>query len=145
MHVHYNSCSLSELISGAPSHDASTASQHGIRLSLVTICKGSASSSLNNLYHICRMKTRSRHPEVYRSLLCKQARQLESLIRMAEARARLELVQIVTAQHAQVSSLLTASPNSRHNTISCNLCIWYMLLAYYHLACSTNAMNTQSH
>ncbi|DBA93068.1 TPA: DNA replication licensing factor mcm8, variant 3 [Trebouxia sp. C0005] len=29
------------------------------------------------------------------------ARQLESLIRMAEARARLELVQIVTAQHAQ--------------------------------------------
>lgn len=32
-----------------------------------------------------------------------QARQLESLIRMAEARARLELVQIVTAQHAQVS------------------------------------------
>ncbi len=35
-------------------------------------------------------------------LLCEQARQLESLIRMAEARARLELVQIVTAQHAQV-------------------------------------------
>lgn len=33
-----------------------------------------------------------------------QARQLESLIRMAEARARLELVQIVTAQHAQVST-----------------------------------------
>lgn len=32
-----------------------------------------------------------------------QARQLESLIRMAEARARLELVQVVTAQHAQVS------------------------------------------
>ena len=32
-----------------------------------------------------------------------QARQLESLIRMAEARARLELAQIVTAQHAQVS------------------------------------------
>lgn len=32
-----------------------------------------------------------------------QARQLESLIRMSEARARLELVQIVTAQHAQVN------------------------------------------
>ena len=34
-----------------------------------------------------------------------QARQLESLIRMAEARARLELVQIVTAQHAQVCEI----------------------------------------
>ena len=31
-----------------------------------------------------------------------QARQLESLIRMAEARARLELAETVTAQNAQV-------------------------------------------
>ncbi len=42
-------------------------------------------------------------------LLCEQARQLESLIRMAEARARLELVQIVTAQHAQVGVCLLVS------------------------------------
>ena len=39
-----------------------------------------------------------------------QARQLESLIRMAEARARLELQQIVTAQHAQVGSSSLAFP-----------------------------------
>ena len=41
-----------------------------------------------------------------------QARQLESLIRMAEARARLELVEVVTAQHAKVrphSLLMLAS------------------------------------
>lgn len=31
-----------------------------------------------------------------------QARQLESLIRLAEARARLELAQVVTADHAKV-------------------------------------------
>ena len=42
-------------------------------------------------------------------LLCEQARQLESLIRMAEARARLELVHIVTAQHAQVGVCLLVS------------------------------------
>ena len=42
-------------------------------------------------------------------LPCEQVRQLESLIRMAEARARLELVQIVTAQHAQVDVCLLVS------------------------------------
>lgn len=54
---------------------------------------------------------------------CLQARQLESLIRLAEARARLELAQTVTAQHAKVNPghgmqswlltyLVTQSPRS---------------------------------
>ena len=47
-------------------------------------------------------------------LLYEQARQLESLIRMAEARARLELVQIVTAQHAQVGMSLHVSHAFQH-------------------------------
>ena len=44
-----------------------------------------------------------------------QARQLESLIRMAEARARLELAETVTAQHAQVlaSTLLLQIHNGQ--------------------------------
>ena len=37
-----------------------------------------------------------------------QARQLESLVRLAEARARVELSQTVTAEHAQVDSLMHA-------------------------------------
>lgn len=52
-------------------------------------------------------------------LLYEQARQLESLIRMAEARARLELVQIVTAQHAQVGMCSLLSHGFQHASKGC--------------------------
>ena len=57
-------------------------------------------------------------------LLCEQARQLESLIRMAEARARLELVQIVTAQHAQVGMRLLAYHAFQHASKGCRHIGW---------------------